>query len=134
MKTKPKTKAAIIPQDSWSLYTFTFGPKYWAFNLLDYCITNEQFCIGTEKSLDGIYKLATGKDRNWNSAMMIHFTRQKPANYISTWEYIEPEPEDPRSAYYLCTATGERCWLCELWTNMWGGFPTTLYISIGFSE
>ena len=128
--TIPLAKKAIIPKDEWKLFTFAFG-DYWAFNLLEYIITNEMFCWGTEKSLDGIYKIATGKDKAPNSEMMIHFYKSQPKEYISTWDFLMPDPADPAHAgYYICSATQEICWLCPLWTEMWGEMPATLYIQI----
>ena len=127
--TIPLTKKQIIPQDKWDLYTFKIG-EYWGFNLLEYCITNEIFCWGTEDSITELFKLKFGKDPNWGSDLMIHFSKDQPEDYITTWEFIEPYPSDPNSGYYTCTTTGLTIWLCELWTNMWGGFPQTLYLTI----
>lgn len=129
MKTKALPKKDIIPQALWKLYTFTFG-EFWAFNLLEYTITNEAFCCGTEDALTELYKLRFGKDKGWSADMNITFSLAPQENAISTWDFIEIDPRDPRAGYYLDTTTGLRIWLCELWTNMWGEHPQQLFLSI----
>ena len=129
MLTKPLPKKQMIPQDSWQLYIFTYS-DWWAFNLLDYCITNEIFCCGTETALTELYKLQFGKEAGWSADMIIKFTTEPQDNAITTWSFIEDDANDPNAGYYLDSATGMKMWLCELWSNMWGNKPPILYLTI----
>jgi hypothetical protein len=129
MMTIPKALKPIKPKDEWHLSAFTYGPE-WAFNLLEYSIINEQFCRGTELALDDLYQMRFKEERNWGSDMALHFYKDPPNDFISTWEFLHEDPNYPDAGIYLDTASGKELWLCPLWTKMWGGFPTTLYLEI----
>jgi len=127
--TIPKALKPIQSKDEWHLFTYAWGAE-WAFNLLEYCITNEQFCRGTEHALDDLYKLRFKEERNWNSEMTLHFYMDPPEDFLTTWEFLHEDPNYPDAGIYLDTASGKQLWLCPLWTKMWGGFPNTLYLEI----
>lgn len=119
----------IEAQKEWNLLLWPYEEN-WAFNLYKYLIINEQFLKGTEKCIGHWYKKKSGKDyTSHRTYLRANFSKEKPTKYDTTWEYTAEDKDDPMAAFYTDTKTGQKLWLCPLWTLMWGEKPNRLYCS-----
>ena len=120
-------------KDSWSFYLYKYGTE-WAFDFHETQLYAEGLLNGTEKALDYLYFQLSKEHANYNSGMYATFSCKKLEGFEPTTTLHFTGEDDsltfnPKASFYKDEESGEMCWLCPLWWNMWeGNPPQTCYL------